>query len=193
MGSKKMKVIVCIFLATFCCSIGAKCLPNSIALQVLGSGGPELNDGRASTGYFIWRNGKAVLLVDIGPGTSVNYGQTEADFADLDAILLSHLHVDHAGDLPAFIKGSYFTDRKTDLLIFGQDKNARMPSTQHYVHSLLGDSGSFSYLADYVQQELPSDYHLIPTNVNPSHGKKSEFQINEFIKVIALGVHYSSH
>jgi ribonuclease BN (tRNA processing enzyme) len=185
-----MKMIVCVLLALFCSSIGANCLSNSIALQVLGSGGPELNDGRASTGYLIWRNGKAVLMVDIGPGTSVNYGHTEADFTDLDAILLSHLHVDHAGDLPAFIKGSYFTARNVDLAILGPDKNSRMPSTGHYIQAMLGEKGSFAYLADYVHQELASDYHLSPTNVNPSHGQKSEFQINEFIKVAALGVHH---
>lgn len=185
-----MKVVVCAFLVLFCCSVNAKCVSNSIALQVLGSGGPELNDGRASTGYLIWRNGKAVLMVDIGPGTSVNYGQTEAKFNDLEAILLSHLHVDHAGDLPAFIKGSYFTNRETDLPIFGPDKNARMPSTQHYIDSMLGEHGSFAYLADYVQREESSDYYLAATNVNSSHGYKSEFQINDFIKVTAIGVHH---
>jgi ribonuclease BN (tRNA processing enzyme) len=185
-----MKVVVSLLVALFCCSSGAKCLPNSIALQVLGAGGPELDDGMASSGYLIWRDGKAVMMVDVGPGTSVNYGQTKADFSDLEVILLSHLHVDHAGDLPALIKGSYFTERDSDLPVLGPDKNARMPSTQHYISAMLGQTGAFAYLADYVQQNLPSDYHLIATNVNPAHGQKSQFQINETIKVTALGVHH---
>ena len=32
-----------------------------IMLQVLGSGGPEMNDKRASSSYLIWIDGKAVF------------------------------------------------------------------------------------------------------------------------------------
>jgi hypothetical protein len=35
-----------------------------VAVQVLGSGGPEAQQARASAGYLLWLEGKAPLLVD---------------------------------------------------------------------------------------------------------------------------------
>ena len=75
-----------------------------VSLQVLGSGGPELDDGRASASYLLWKDEKANVLVDAGSGSSVQFGASGADFTDVDTILLSHLHTDHAADLPSFIK-----------------------------------------------------------------------------------------
>ncbi len=98
----------------------ADCPQGRVRLQVLGSGGPELNDGRASSGYLVWVDDKAVVLVDAGPGTSVAFGESGARFEDLQAILLTHLHVDHSADLPAYIKGSFFTRRSEDLPVLGR-------------------------------------------------------------------------
>src|ERR1700716_3577372 len=39
-----------------------------VALQVLGSGGPELQDKRASSSYLIWRAGVPRVLIDSGGG-----------------------------------------------------------------------------------------------------------------------------
>jgi hypothetical protein len=49
---------------------GDHCGVDGIALQVLGPGGPELQDKRASTGYLLWWNGQARVLVDIGGGAA---------------------------------------------------------------------------------------------------------------------------
>jgi ribonuclease BN (tRNA processing enzyme) len=38
---------------------------------------------------------------------------------DLDAILFSHLHIDHAADFPTLIKSSYFEERTRALPVFG--------------------------------------------------------------------------
>lgn len=35
-------------------------------VQVLGSGGPELSDGRASSSYLVWLDNKGVVLIDAG-------------------------------------------------------------------------------------------------------------------------------
>ena len=104
------------------------CGKEGVWLQVLGSGGPELDDGRASTGYLIWSNGQARLLVDMGAGSMHNFEQSGASINDLNAILLSHFHVDHSNDLPALVKSSFFSDRDRDLYIFGPTGNNLMPS-----------------------------------------------------------------
>lgn len=79
-----------------------------IQLHVLGSGGPELDDGRASSSYLVSQGGQARYLLDAGSGVSLRFGESEAKFEHLEAIFLSHLHTDHSADLPAFVKGVFY-------------------------------------------------------------------------------------
>lgn len=39
-------------------------LHTEMTLQVLGSGGPELTDKRASSAYLVWIDNKAKILID---------------------------------------------------------------------------------------------------------------------------------
>jgi len=94
---------------------------------------------------------------------SVAFGEAGADFADLDAILLTHLHTDHAADLPAFIKGSFFTARDRDLLLAGPSGNDRMPATTSFAQALFGADGAFRYLGSYLDGE--EAYRLVPRNM----------------------------
>ena len=77
---------------------------SNVILQVLGSGGPESGDKRASSGYIVWIDGKSKVLVDFGGGTSLRFEEVGARIKDVDIILLTHLHVDHTADLPALLK-----------------------------------------------------------------------------------------
>jgi hypothetical protein len=53
----------------------SNCTGGGVEIPVLGSGGPEMQDKRASSSYLIWRNGKARLLVDAGGGSALRCGQ----------------------------------------------------------------------------------------------------------------------
>jgi len=140
-----------------------RCPDTGVWLQVLGSGGPEIDDGRASSGYLIWKNGKALILVDMGGGSLLRYEQSGAQLNDLDVILLSHLHVDHSADLPYLIKASYFAGRKRDLRVYGPTGNNLMPATAEFVQDLFGSRGAYRYLSDYLDgQDL---YKLIPVDI----------------------------
>ena len=55
----------------------SSCGKNGVWLQVLGSGGPEINDGRASAGYVIWEKGKARILIDMGAGSLFRFEQSK--------------------------------------------------------------------------------------------------------------------
>ena len=46
---------------------------SQLAVQVLGSGGPDANDARASAGYILWIDGQARLLVDAGGGVFLRF------------------------------------------------------------------------------------------------------------------------
>ncbi len=168
----------------------ASCLHKGVALQVLGSGGPELDDDRNSSGYLIWVNGKSRLLVDAGSGTSVAFGEANGRFEELQAILLTHLHVDHAQDLPAFVKGSFFTSRQQNLLVMGPDGNRRMPATTEFIERLFGKDGAFPYLNDYIDAEQQNDYHLIGKNMPLTRGEVTRYAVDKDITVSATAVHH---
>jgi ribonuclease BN (tRNA processing enzyme) len=127
------------------------CGVEGVRLQVLGSGGPELTDGRASSGYLLWQDGRARILIDIGAGSMLRYEHSGARVEDIDVILLTHLHVDHSADLPALIKASFFSDRDTNLPLYGPTGNGLMPGSEVFVASLIGEEGgAYRYLSGYL-------------------------------------------
>ena len=162
------------------------CGQQGIWLQILGSGGPELNDKRASSAYLIWVDGQSRVLVDAGTGAARNFEQAGADFAALDAVLLSHLHVDHSADLPALIKGSYFTQRQRNLPVFGPDGNRLMPDTKSFVNALFAaDHGAYRYLDNYLEDSKQSSSYRIEARVY-----SEPYALTQNIGVSAIGVQH---
>jgi ribonuclease BN (tRNA processing enzyme) len=86
------------------------------SIMVLGSGGPVATpQGRASAGYLIFIDGTPRILLDAGGGTYQRIAASGVDVKDLDVILLSHLHIDHMGDMSPIIKTVYFHNRRYNL------------------------------------------------------------------------------
>lgn len=137
----------------FCCSVSAhaECGATGMFLQVLGSGGPAPDVGRASSSYLVWVEGKARLMVDAGGGAFLRFAESKAKIEDLDAILLTHLHADHAGEMPTLIKGAFFTKRTRPLTIIGPTGGGQFPGVQEFMRDLLNsDTGAFRYLSGYL-------------------------------------------
>jgi len=127
------------------------CTHKGVEVQVLGSGGPELEDKRASSSYLIWRDGKARLLVDAGGGAALRFGESNARMEDLDVILFTHLHVDHTADFAALLKSSYFGERKRLLSVYGPAANDGFPATTAFVRELFDPKhGAYQYLGDFL-------------------------------------------
>jgi ribonuclease BN (tRNA processing enzyme) len=160
-----------LFSFLLCCafspSAGAQsCGAKGIALQVLGSGGPELQDKRASSSYLIWQDGQARVLVDAGGGSALRFGESGAQMSQLDVIFFSHFHEDHSGDFPALIKSSWFEERKRPLPVYGPEGNDFMPSTVEIVYDFFGDKhGAYRYLSELLVPGEEGDYKLQPHNV----------------------------
>jgi len=57
----------------------------------------------ASGGLFLEENGTRISL-DPGPGAIVQYAQRGVDLTTLDAIVLSHRHLDHSGDVNVMLE-----------------------------------------------------------------------------------------
>ena len=122
-----------------------------MAVQVLGSGGPIADDGRASSAYLVWVDGKSRVLIDAGGGTFLRFAEAKANFRDLDFVGLSHFHADHSVDFPALLKSGSFSGRSEPLTVAGPDESDLFPGLNQFLASLLDpESGAFAYLAPYL-------------------------------------------
>jgi ribonuclease BN (tRNA processing enzyme) len=120
----------------------------AVALQILGSGGPELVNGRASSSYLVWVNGHARVLVDLGPGAMLRFGEAGARIEDLQFVGISHLHVDHVADVAALAKAGFFSARSDALPLVGPTGKEPFPGTSAWLRATFGESGgAFRYLA----------------------------------------------
>jgi ribonuclease BN (tRNA processing enzyme) len=142
------------------------CGSSGVAVQVLGSGGPELQDKRASSSYLVWQDGQARVLIDAGGGSALRFGESGAQMSQLDIILFTHFHVDHGADFPALIKSSWFEDRKRPLPVYGPPGNDFMPSATEFVSDFFGEKrGAFRYLSELLVPGEQGSYKLQPHNV----------------------------
>jgi ribonuclease BN (tRNA processing enzyme) len=168
------------------------CGSQGVAVQVLGSGGPELQDKRASSSYLGWETGRARPLVDAGGGSAVRFGESGAQMSQLDVILFTHLHVDHSGDLAALIKSSWFEDRKRPLPIYGPEGNDFMPSTTEFVSDFFSEHGAYRYLSELLVPGEEGSYKLQPHNVvwntSPTAAFRSGDLAADSVRVIHGGV-----
>jgi ribonuclease BN (tRNA processing enzyme) len=139
---------------------------SGLALQVLGSGGPETQDKRASTSYLIWQDGKARIILDAGGGSALRFGESGAQMSQPHVFLFSHFHIDHSSDFPALIFSSWFEGRASPLPVYGPAGNDFMPSTTDFVHDMFGDPhGAFRYLSELVEPGSGGSYQLQPHDV----------------------------
>src|SRR6202012_3549726 len=146
--------------------IAQACGATGLAVQVLGSGGPELQDKRASTSYLIWQNGRARVIIDAGGGSALRFGESGAQMSTVDVFLFSHFHIDHSGDFPSLIFSSWFEDRNRPLPIYGPSGNEFMPSTTEFVSDLFSDPhGAWRYLSELTDPAAEGSYKLQPHNV----------------------------
>jgi ribonuclease BN (tRNA processing enzyme) len=121
--------------------------PRKPALEVvvLGSGGPRAF-GRAGSSYIVLVGGKPRILVDAGPGAFLRIGELDLDLDTIDTVLLTHLHIDHSGDLAAFFNArALSSDGPIAYRIFGPDGADPFPKTSRFVNLLVGKDGAFAY------------------------------------------------
>lgn len=147
---------------------------SKVELQILGSGGPEI-DGRASTSYILWIDNKARLLVDMGSGSMLRFEETKAELIDLNAIVLTHLHIDHSVDLPAFIKAGFFSSRVEPLDIIAPKGNDFFPGTKEYLNTLFGAKGAYRYMQDVLTPQSDS-FQILPIEIDSTKILTKEYK-----------------
>jgi ribonuclease BN (tRNA processing enzyme) len=154
----------------------------SVELLVLGSGGPGA-EGRASSSYVLFVEGTPRILIDAGPGSFARLGEAHVDLERLDVVLLTHLHVDHAAELPGIVKArAVATSHPIHFDVFGPDGHPAQgdvpsfPSTRRFMDILFGPDGAFAYLKDFAAPvsftvtDLPRTARAVEPEVIYEHG-----------------------
>ena len=165
------------------------CTTQGVALQVLGSGGPELDDGRSSSSYLIWVDGKARFMIDMGGGSAWRFEESGARIEDLKGIAFTHLHIDHVSDLPVFVKASFFSDRNQDLNLYGPAGNDILPAFDSFIDSLFNrQNGAYRYMGSFFDPQAQTAFTFIPHTL--SIDEKQVVTVAEFdgIKLSAIPV-----
>lgn len=164
---------------------------NDLSIQVLGAGGPEIDDGLASSSFIIWKNGKAKVLVDAGGGSSFNFEKSGAKFNDISTLLFTHFHVDHSAAIPVYVKAGYFTHRQSTLAVYGPRQGGGFPSTKEFINALFSDEQAsvYPYLSDNIRQQSSTDF-LIESHTIDSENSIWSKQLKDDITISAINVHH---
>lgn len=85
----------------------------------LGTGTPNFRRSQASASWLVELGNGDKFLFDIGTGSLANLAALEIPFTFLDKVFVSHLHVDHIGDLDALYIGGWVSNRTVPLNVWG--------------------------------------------------------------------------
>lgn len=165
----------------------SSCARAPLALQVLGSGGPIAGGTRASTSYLVWKGGRAIVMVDVGGGAFLRFGEAGAQLADLSLLAISHLHPDHVADLPALLWLSEAA-RQKPLKIAGPSGAGVFPGVDTFVARLFNNpGGAFPIMAGTLGQNGRGvRLEIIPVDASP--GTSSTVFSDSIVRVSALAV-----
>jgi ribonuclease BN (tRNA processing enzyme) len=101
-------------------------------------------------------DGQPRVLVDSGPGSFARLGEAHVSLAALEIVLLTHLHVDHAAELPGIVKArAVSSGQPIHFEVYGPPGHAASaggaayPSTRQFMSLLFGARGAFAYLKDF--------------------------------------------
>ncbi len=122
-------------------------------LVVLGSGTSVPHPQRASAAHWLQTTGGSLLL-DVSAAAVHRMAQEELDWANLDAIWVSHFHLDHVGGLAPFLFGTKYAP---------QTQTRRKPLVVYGPHGLQKLLRAFDDAGDYklTKQPFPLEFREV--------------------------------
>ena len=127
---------------------------DEMRITALGTGMPNQTKAAVSISFYVELGNGDVFLFDVGTGATGNLFSLRPDFAKIDKVFFSHLHVDHVGDFMGLHVGGWLSGRYTPLRIFGPSGSEDELGTNAYV-----DGMSKAYAWDLATRTgaLPDD------------------------------------
>ena len=139
-------------------------------LTVLGSGSTIPHPKRSSAGFWLETTGGTILL-DCSASIGTRMAANHLDWPNLDAIWISHFHLDHCGGLAPFLAGTKHARqtkyRKKPLRIFGPEGLKELVA-------------GFDAVNNYRLLEQPFPVEVIETN------ELEKFEIAPGIEAVAM-------
>ena len=103
---------------------------HGMRLTFLGTGSAVPSPTRVQTSLLV-EHGDHTLLVDCGSGACHRLAGTDTDHTAVDALVVTHTHLDHVADLSTLVKARWL-DGVPELDVYGP------PGTEAVVETLLG-------------------------------------------------------
>jgi ribonuclease BN (tRNA processing enzyme) len=174
--------------------VSAETSAPAFEILVLGSGGPAAT-GRAASSYLILIDGTPRILVDAGPGSFTRLGEAKTSLANTDIVLLTHLHIDHAGELAGLFKARAVSSSEPIVFkVWGPGGSPRtkqaayFPSTSRFIQLLFGPNGAFAYLSDF-SAPMTIQAHDLPGRVGANARPQGIFK-QDNLRISAIAGHH---
>src|SRR5687768_16514294 len=147
-------------------------------LIVLGSGTSIPHPDRAAAAYWL-ETGSGSLLVDMSADAPHRMARERLDWVNLDAIWISHFHLDHLGGLAPFLFGTRSApqtqERHKRLGIFGGGGLRRILETIDQANDYRLFKQPFP--VEVIEVEPGSEFEILPglnaTTLSTPHTKES--------------------
>jgi ribonuclease Z len=93
--------------------------PDEMRIVALGTGQPSPRPKQAASCWLVELGNGDKFFFDLGAGCHERIAAQKIPYDFMDKVFISHLHVDHYGDLPSFWLGGTVMNRLTPLRVWG--------------------------------------------------------------------------
>ena len=101
---------------------------------------------------------------------------------------MTHLHIDHSGDLPAFFNARALTsDGDITYRVYGPDGAGLFPKTSRFVDLLVGENGAFAYQKTFGAPETFAVHDLA---ISPDSPRTKIVDDNDGLVVEEIATHH---
>ncbi len=124
-----------------------------LKLIFLGTGSIIPTESRFSSGILLETDEGLRILLDVGPGVIEKLRRVKVDLKSIQAVLITHLHLDHVSDLLPLLKIRALTEGEK-LLILGPYQIGK------WLDLMITDRRLFGYLSDLGCRDIVEVHEL---------------------------------
>lgn len=111
--------------------------PDEMRITALGTGLPSSRKSQAGGSWFVELGNGDKFFFDVGIGSQSNFGMLQVSYREADKVFLSHLHVDHSGDIDSLWIAGWVTGRyDRPLRVWGPSGKTPEMGTRHFLEML---------------------------------------------------------